>query len=389
MLHPVYYVIMLILTIGSYREYSTGVKQKQLFVIICVVMVIIAGIRVGQGADYWPYFGLYMGANKYVPWNMVFDRTLGIEPVYVILSKVCGSLHLPFTALLFTIAGFSIFFRSKAIYKFSPLPLVSLLWYYMPGFFASDMGQIRQGLATSICMFSFQYITSKKLYKYLICIYFAYLTHKATMIFIPAYWIANMNISTAKAFFIIILGVILWPLHPYTILGGWVNSISMDSIAAESYNSYSSGEDVGFFTATEVIRINFIIILFVCDKYILRRNVDENYMKVRNLVVMFYFLYYFFHGNPMFSLRLATVYQAFEIILIGMFLAYSNYRYVLYIYYIVYLYLMSWRFWTMAQKLGFDKFGNIFNSPHYSIESFTPHEFYRDEDEDNTFQYGQ
>jgi len=388
MLHPVYYVIMLILTFGSYREFSTGVKQKQLFVVMCVVMVIIAGIRVGQGADYWPYYRLFMGANKYVPWNMIFDRTIGVEPTYVILSKIYGSLNLPFTIFLLTMAGLSIFLRGKTIYKFSPLPLVSLLWYYMPGLFASEMGHMREGLGMGICMFSFQYIASKKLYKFLICMYIGYLTHKTAMVFIPAYWIANMNISTVKAFFIVILGVALWPLHPYVILGGWVNSIASDSLAAESFNSYSSGEDLGF-TITEVVKVIFLIVLFTNDRYIIRRNVNENYMKIRNLVVMFYFLYYSFHGNPIFSVRLAAVYQAFEVILIAMVLTYSRFRRIIYAYYILYLYLISWRFWANAQLLGFDKFGTIFNDPRFSIESFTPHEFYGDKDEDNTFQYGQ
>ncbi|MDR3273469.1 MAG: EpsG family protein, partial [Flavobacteriaceae bacterium] len=211
MLHPVYYIIMLILTIGSYKEFTTGVRLKQFFVAMCVVMVIIAGIRVGQGADYWPYFDLFIGSNEFVPWNRVFESSMGIEPTYVIISKLCGGLGLPFTVFLLVWAGISIFLKGKTFLDYSPLPVFSLLYFFMPGFFAGDMGHIRQGMATALCIFSFRYIADRKLYKFLICLYFAYLTHKTAMVFVPAYWIANMKISTTKAFLIVLLGFILWP----------------------------------------------------------------------------------------------------------------------------------------------------------------------------------
>ncbi|WP_128331929.1 EpsG family protein [Apibacter sp. HY039] len=375
MLHPIYYAIMIILTFASYRELSTGIKQKIFFVLFCIIFVTLAGIRVAQGADYWPYFGLYMSSNKYVSWSMIFDKNIGIEPMYVLLSKIIGTLGLPFNALLFTIAAISITLKGKTIYNFSPLPVFSLLCFFMPGFFASDMGHMRQALATAICMYSFKYISSKKLYKYLICLYLAYLSHKTAMVFIPAFWVANMKISTNRAILIIAIGVFLWPFEPYRLLGEWLNNISTENLATESFNSYSQLKEESL-TVTEFVKIFFFIIIFVNDKYILNQNINENYMKVRNLIVVFYFFYYAFHGNPIFSIRLSAIYQSFDIILIAMIVAYSRYKNLIFIYYILYIYLISWRFWSNTRELGFDKFNTMFNAPEFNIYYFTPHEFY-------------
>lgn len=374
MLHPIYYIIMFIITIGSYIEFSTKKNLKQLFIFICIILVIIAGIRVGQGADYWPYFGLYMSSSEYVQWNQVFDKSLGIEPTYVIISKIFGSLHLPFTFLLLTFAFLSITLKAKIILRYSPLPMFSLLLLFMPGFFAGDMGHIRQSLSTSICLFSFHYIASKKLYKYLICLYFAYLTHKTAMIFFPAYFIANMNISTIKAFFIVLLGIISMPLELYNILGAWLNDVSDDNLATTSFNSYSNMEGIGA-SLTDIVKIFFIIIIFLNDSYIIKQKIDPNYMKIRNLVITFIFMFYFFHGNAIFASRLSAVYQIFEIILIAMLVKYSKKGSIYYIYFVLYCYLISWRFWENAKALEFDHFNNIFNDPRFNIHYFTPHKF--------------
>jgi hypothetical protein len=206
------------------------------------------------------------------------------------------------------------------------------------------------------------------------------------MVFVPAYWIANMKISTTKAFLIVLLGFILWPMKPYLIIGGWLNSLSTDTLAKDAFNSYSALYDAGF-SLTEYVKIILLIIIFINDKYILSLNVP-NYMKVRNLIIAFYFFYYAFHGNVIFSVRLPANYQVFEIILIPMIVFYSRYRLALYAYYVLFVYLISWRFWVNAQSLGFNKFSTIFNNPSFNMYYFTPHKFADDKNskDDNVYQ---
>ncbi|TWP22555.1 EpsG family protein [Apibacter muscae] len=372
MLHPIYYLILIILTLLSFKEINKTKLSKSIFIFFCVIFILLAGLRVAQGADYWPYFHLYMASNSLIPWNEVFSRALGIEPSYVIISKFIGIFLLPFNVFLLVYAGISIYLKGFSIYNFSPLPFFSLLYFFMPGFFVSDMGHMRQALAGSLCMYSFQYINSRKLLPYLICMLVAYNTHKTSIAFIPAYWIANLNISTYKAIFIVILGLILWPLKPYILIGEWANSISSDSLAAESFNSYANfGEDTGF-TLTEVVKIILFIIIIANDKNILKNDLDGSYMKVRNLIIAFFFIYYSFHGNPIFSIRLAAIYQTYECIFVGMLVFYSRRSKLIYTYFIIYVYLISIRYWNNAQAVGFDKFNTVFNAKEFNLKYFTP-----------------
>lgn len=364
------------MTILSYNEFILYKKNKNGLIFFTIVLIILAGIRVGQGADYWPYLNLYTSINKFVAWNKIFSSESGVEPTYVLLSKIYGSLSLPFTAILFSFAALSLTLKLNIFYKYSPLPMLSLIYYFIPSYFIADSGQIRQGLAISICIFSFKYIEQKELFKYLLCMLICYWTHKTSIVFFPAYWIANAKISTIKAFYIIIISLILWPLKPYLIIGETLNSMSSDNIASESFNSYE-GMNEAELGLSEIIKILLITIIFFNDKYIINSNVDENYMKVRNLVIFYFFIYYSFHGNAIFSIRLPGAYGAFDSILISMIVCYSRSKNFYYLYFTIYLYLLSYRFWNNAQSVGFDKIRTIFNDPRFSIYYFTPQEFYK------------
>ena len=125
----------------------------------------------------------------------------------------------------------------------------------------------------------------------------------------------------------------------------------------------------------DIVKLIFITILLVNDKYICNTTTNPNYKMIRNLVVTYYFLFYSLRENSIFSIRLPTVYGDFWTILIAMIIKYSknSYRIMIYYFLVVYIYLMSWRFWTNSVALGFDKMSTIF-SENVDIKYFIPYE---------------
>jgi hypothetical protein len=247
----------------------------------------------------------------------------------------------------------------------------------MPFYFFEDLGHIRQSAGMACCLFSYRYIEKKQLFKFLLCVLIGYYFHKTAVVFLPAYWIANAYISTRQCVIILIISIIISPFKPYLLFGNLFENISIDvlSHATGGYFSYQSLEGAGF-TMADVVKIIIIFIILFNDNYIINTTDDKNYMKMRNLVICYFFLYYSLKENVIFSVRLPGYYSAFYIILIAMIIKYSakNISKLIYFYVIIYIYLMSWRFWPNSVALGFDKFSNVFNT-NIDINNFIPYEF--------------
>ena len=378
MLHPVYYIILFVITFYSYIDINNnGIKAriKVPYIVISSIFIFLCGIRVAQGADYWPYYKLYMSINKFVKWSDLFDAD--VEVSYVLISKILGYFRMPFFALLFIYGLISISLKTYTYYKYSPYPMISLLYFFMPNYFFSDSGHIRQGVSIALCLFSYQYIEQRKLFKFLFCIFISYYFHKTALIFIPAYWIAKLNLSTFSCFLIILFAIIISPFKPYLFFENLFSNISSDIIAEATggFYSYKNLESAGW-SINDIVKLIFITTLLVNDKYICNTTSDENYKMIRNLVVTYYFIYYSLRENSIFSIRLPAAYGDFWAILIAMIIKYSKktYNHIIYFFFIIYIYLMSWRIWPNSVALGFDKMSNIF-SDDVDIKYFIPYEF--------------
>lgn len=378
MLHPVYYIILFVITFYSYIDINNnGIKAriKIPYIVISSVFIFLCGIRVAQGADYWPYYKLYMSINKFVKWSDLFDAD--VEVSYVLISKILGYFRMPFFALLFIYGLISISLKTYSYYKYSPYPMISLLYFFMPNYFFSDSGHIRQGVSIALCLFSYQYIEQRKLFKFLFCIFISYYFHKTALIFIPAYWITKLNLSTFSCFLIILFAIIISPFKPYLFFENLFSNISSDIIAEATggFYSYKNLESAGW-SINDIVKLIFITTLLVNDRYICNTTSDENYKMIRNLVVTYYFIYYSLRENSIFSIRLPAAYGDFWAILIAMIIKYSKktYYHIIYFFFIIYIYLMSWRIWPNSVALGFDKMSNIF-SDDFDIKYFIPYEF--------------
>ena len=94
--------------------------------------------------------------------------------------------------------------KFKTIYDNVEFPALALLFYFMPIMFFEDSGQMRQGIGIAICVYSFKYIKSRELWKYVVMMYFALAFHKTSIVFVPAYWLVRIPMNSKRIFFSLI-----------------------------------------------------------------------------------------------------------------------------------------------------------------------------------------
>lgn len=279
------------------------------------LMIIAAGFRTDVGADYPVYNRLYwLGFPNYTTYLDVWKKatfqpnTMEIEWLYVLLNKIFYDVGLPFFMITLVMAFSSVSLQLNSFLKFSELPVLSMLSYFMAIYFFTDSGQMRQGIGTAICVFSVRYIIKRDLWRYLICMFIALGMHKSTVIFLPAYWIATLPFMNKQWIPILITCIILAPFQVYNLFGGIITSLTPQDVS-NAFEGYSNDTYYGKEMQTgagDLINIFFIFIILIFDKTAQRRIAYYEYY--RNLALFGYCLYYIFRGNTIFATRLPGVY---------------------------------------------------------------------------------
>ena len=81
------------------------------------------------------------------------------------------------------------------IHRFSPSPIQSVLYYMGLLFFSFQMSATKQSLAMSVLLFAFPAIIDRKPLLFILLVVFASFFHLPALVFLPAYWIANMKLA--------------------------------------------------------------------------------------------------------------------------------------------------------------------------------------------------
>lgn len=83
---------------------------------------------------------------------------------------------------------------------------IALSWFlYFSLYIGYNHTVLRQGIAIGVAIYSFRYIVDRKLSKYLIMILFGFLCHSATLLFLPAYWMANIKWNDKTIYMLLII----------------------------------------------------------------------------------------------------------------------------------------------------------------------------------------
>ena len=152
-----------------------------LFIVFCFTV-----FRFDVGYDYGPYYVIIENLNIYD--LNIFTKW---EPLHLPLIWICKQIH--FTALyMILITAFSQILVIYSIIKYNK----QNMWYlglvaYVSMFYLTDMSTMRQAAAVGVVLYSFRYISEKRLLPFLLCMLFAYNLHYSSICSILVYVIYN------------------------------------------------------------------------------------------------------------------------------------------------------------------------------------------------------
>lgn len=155
----------------------------------------------------------YDAFNRYA--KVSFDEIFHVnkvshnfEPGYVVYCKLISYVSTNFNVLLTITSVIMFFCYYKTIERYSAYPFISVLLIivttYNQSFFV-----LRQHLAMSILLLTYPYIINKQIWKYLILCAIAFSIHYSAIVFIPLYFLYNIEDKRKYMISIIIVSVIL------------------------------------------------------------------------------------------------------------------------------------------------------------------------------------
>ena len=103
------------------------------------------------------------------------------------------------------IAFFVMIAVAQFVRRYSPSPVQSFLYYFGLLYYTMMFNVLKQSIAMAFVLFAFNAIIDRKPVRFLLMVWFASLFHFPALMFLPAYWIANMRLGRTYLIFLAIL----------------------------------------------------------------------------------------------------------------------------------------------------------------------------------------
>lgn len=282
-------------------------KGNKKFIILAVlIMFCIMGFRdadtIGNDSrtSYkWEYNGLAEKEWSDLQGCIVFDENPGLPHLMKAFQETTGADYQTFLA--FESAIIMIAF-AHLISKYSISPIQSICYYWGLLFYIFMFSAMKQAIAMSILIFAFDAIIDKKPIKFILFVALATLFHFPALIFLPAYWIAQIKMDRT---FIVLLIILLGATY---IFRDQMINLMMNAYGEEE--SAISLEGVKFMGNKVVIMVVIIVAALVLRPMSNKDYLYSTLIKFVGIATVFQtFCYY----NNIFE-RLADYYFQFSVI---------------------------------------------------------------------------
>lgn len=301
----IFYILFFLILGLSFLHCYCNRRFTLAYSFIVLTLIFLAGFRYECGADFDSYKEIYNDVNE--------NNYLSIcEPVFGILNYGIKSFF-SFPVFLLVIASLSLCLKSKVILKYSCCPFYSLLLYFMSVFLTQDMGQIRQGLAVSVCWCAFPFLAERKMRKYILLVVLASLIHFSAFICLLVFFFRNLKLTYINTIITFVVCICMGQ-FVYSLLG---NIDILGSFLQFKLHSYWGNDEYG-----SAIGLNWGIVLHLIVMFLLLRYYDILKLddEIKKIFVISYFI-----GNCVYFLcmqieimagRLSLYYISLDIILI-------------------------------------------------------------------------
>lgn len=216
-IYSVFMLLAVITKVGmpkrnSYKMKTYDDNKKSYIIVIGLLLFFIAALRAASvGSDSMQYANLFYRIQLMSVGDILQHYTK--EPVFYFMIKIITvfSNHQWMFAVIGGAYAYSI---SRFIYKYSKDPMVSFIMLIPMMYFAFTLTGLRQTMAISIILLSYDYIIRKHLFKFVFTVIIASLFHQSALLFLPAYFISNKTLNNKKVLVGILGAPIVYVLRP-------------------------------------------------------------------------------------------------------------------------------------------------------------------------------
>ena len=310
-LHPIFTILTIVLVVYSFLEVNNYKNYNSVWVVIAFLTIFI-GLRFWIGEDYGNYFRAYYDFGRDLSGsdilNLVVEKKkeIHLEWLYLFFANTTYEAGFSFYIFTFFLAIVSITIKYKVFSDNAVYPAFAMLLFMYPTLLVSDGGQMRQGMAMGILLFSFKYIKERKLLMFLFTIYIAAGFHTSATVFIIAYWVVMIPMNSTRILIAVLICMALSPLKLYQYVS-LLDTLSSTGVYSgfQSYESLDIEESsVRFIKLTDLICTMYTYFLVTYDKTACQKIPYYEYM--RNIAVLGICLYFIFRWNDIFASRLVA-----------------------------------------------------------------------------------
>lgn len=170
--------LMLALTALSLCDLASMKCRRVALVAMWLLLTLSAGLRNMGGVDYDAYRDQYNG----------IDSESYFETGYCWSVDIGNFLGLSYNGFILVLTGITLFFLLRFYWKYSSLPLLSIVLYVGLYFFYYNMILLRQMVAVVFFLYALQFIREKKTIGFLLTTFAGSLFHLSILVVIPVYF---------------------------------------------------------------------------------------------------------------------------------------------------------------------------------------------------------
>lgn len=202
-----YIVLLAVLTVLVFLNFVSKKRiDKLIWSLSCFLIFLLMACR-GEtvGADTPGYIGMFKNIEYVMPDNFLRSNvftgsfTMSVENGYLFynwcLKKFITTnprIIIITNSLLIVVALYCL------LRRYSPYPMLSVWLYVTLGVFQTQMNMSRNAIAILICFLGVKFITKKQLIRYLLVITLASSIHLTAILFLPLYWLIDLELSFKK-----------------------------------------------------------------------------------------------------------------------------------------------------------------------------------------------
>lgn len=246
--------------------------QKIFFILSCFAVIVFQGLRsFSVGTDLKSYLSSYIEIGKKEFWDFEYRN---FEIGYVFLNKILNLFGFSERGFLFIIAILIQVPIFLTIYRYSEMPLFSILWYFAFGNFIMTFSGLRQSIAMAACFSAYHLIKRKKLLWFLVVVLLASLFHKSALFCLLLYPVFYIKMNDVGAVFALLLVVAVF------IFRKQIFSILSSLYYGETRETTSTG-------AYTMFAVYFVLFVISFLKY----SKDRIFYGFRNILLLLVLIY--------------------------------------------------------------------------------------------------